>query len=78
MVIGPVRGPLIELHWTCAVAKWRGVSSEDEGLRNYLFGASRVSFARWLVEELGELQGGSCFAFGSGLGRQRKVDHFTA
>lgn len=78
VVLGPLLRPLIELHWTQDVARWSGVSTEDERLRAHLFGTDRSAFPRALRSGLAELQGGNCFYCGERLGNRREIDHFLA
>ena len=78
VVLGPLLRPLIELTWTRDVARWSGVSIEEETLRDHLFGVRRVSFPRPFVAALRELQAGSCFYCGTQLKNRVEVDHFIA
>ncbi len=78
VVLGPMIRPLIELHWTRDVARWTGVSTEEDKLRAHLFGTDRVAFPQPLREGLRELQGGQCFYCGSTLAKGAQVDHFLA
>nr|WP_283251032.1 HNH endonuclease [Rhabdothermincola salaria] len=70
--------PLIEVHWAADVAKWSGISLEDERLHGHLFGAERAAFPAPLRKGLVELQEGRCFYCGSPLRRSVQVDHFLA
>jgi hypothetical protein len=78
VVLGPLLRPLIELTWTRDVARWSGVSIEEESLRSHLFGAQRASFPRPFVGALRELQADSCFYCGDRLKSRVEVDHFIA
>ncbi|MEO8267017.1 MAG: hypothetical protein ABI706_16050 [Ilumatobacteraceae bacterium] len=78
VVLGPMLRPLIELHWTRDVARWTGLSMEDEALRTHLFGSARMSFPRPLVADLRDMQDGRCFYCGDQLGARQEVDHFLA
>jgi hypothetical protein len=78
VVLGPLLRPLIELHWTRDVARWTGVSTEEDRLRAHLFGTDRVGFPLPLRDALHELQGGRCFYCDATLGRAVQVDHFLA
>lgn len=69
--------PLVELHWTRAVARLNDRSLHEDGLREFLFGSSRTALAR-LVPGLRDMQDGCCFYC---QGRLRpgeiEVDHFV-
>lgn len=78
VVLGPLLRPLIELHWVRDVARWTGVSTENDRLRAHLFGTDRVAFPVALRDGLAELQAGGCFYCGSPLTRASQVDHFLA
>ncbi|MDP9407060.1 MAG: HNH endonuclease [Actinomycetota bacterium] len=58
--------PLLELHWTRAVARLNGTELGEDRLREFLFGASRVSLQR-LRPGLTDLQDGRCFYCGTRL-----------
>jgi 5-methylcytosine-specific restriction endonuclease McrA len=78
VVLGPLLRPLIELHWVRDVARWTGMTTEDESLRHHLFGAERVVFPSMLVGALREMQDGCCFYCGDRLASRGEVDHFLA
>ncbi len=78
VVLGPLLRPLIELHWTRDVARWTGVSTEDDRLQAHLFGTDRIAFPVALRDGLAELQAGACFYCGGRLARTAQVDHFLA
>jgi 5-methylcytosine-specific restriction endonuclease McrA len=78
VVLGPLLRPLIELHWARDVARWTGVSREDDRLRAHLFGSDRVGFPPSIKVGLAELQDGRCFYCGDPLGSKVEVDHFLA
>jgi len=61
VVLGPLLRPLIELHSARDVARWTGVSTEDDRLRAHLFGTDRIPFPVALRDGLAELQEGGCF-----------------
>ncbi|HEX6921762.1 MAG TPA: HNH endonuclease signature motif containing protein [Actinomycetes bacterium] len=69
--------PLVELHWTRAVARLNHRELHEDGLREFLFGSSRTALAR-LVPGLQDMQQGCCFYCN---GRLRpgeiEVDHFV-
>jgi len=67
--------PLLELHWTRAVARLNGTELGEDRLREFLFGTSRVSLQR-LQPGLTELQAGQCFYCRRTLRRGAvEVDH---
>jgi len=76
--LGPLLRPLIELHWMRDVARWNRLATEDERLRDHLFGADRTSFPTKLRDGLTDLQEGRCFYCDDRLDRRRDVDHFLA
>ncbi|MDP1792576.1 MAG: HNH endonuclease [Acidimicrobiales bacterium] len=78
VVLGPLLRPLIELHWVRDVAKWTGVSTQDEQLRTHLFGTDRVTFPSGIRDGLSLLQDGRCFYCDERLVRAPQVDHFLA
>lgn len=67
VVLGPLLRPLIELQWARDVARWTGVSTEDDRLHAHLFGTDRVPFPAALREGLAQLQDGGCFYCGRRL-----------
>ena len=78
VVLGPMLRPLIEMHWVRDVARWSGLSLEDEALRAHMFGAERVAFPSSIVGALRELQANECFYCGEPLADRTQVDHFLA
>jgi hypothetical protein len=74
--LAPLLRPLIELHWTHMVARINRINTEDERLRDHLFGAERSAFPKALRAGLAELQGDTCFYCGDGLPNRTQVDHF--
>jgi hypothetical protein len=74
--LAPLLRPLIELHWTRMVARINRINTEDERLRDHLFGADRRAFPKPIRAGLADLQGGACFYCGDRLGRRIEVDHF--
>ena len=69
--------PLVELHLTREVARFnRQAFSQEDRLREFLFGASRVDLSH-LVAGLTDVQQGRCFYCRASLRRgQVDVDHF--
>ena len=78
VVLGPLLRPLIELHWARDVARWTGVSTEEDRLRRHLFGSERVGFPAAIKSGLVEMQEGRCFYRTEPLGSKIEVDHFLA
>jgi len=78
VVLGPLLRPLIELHWAADVARWSGITLEDERLHAHLFGAERVSFPTPLRKGLVELQRGRCFYCDRPIAGTAQIDHFLA
>ena len=68
VVLGPLLRPLIELHWARDVARWTGVSTEEDRLRRHLFGSDRVGFPAAVKSGLVEMQEGRCFYCSQPLG----------
>jgi 5-methylcytosine-specific restriction endonuclease McrA len=69
--------PVVELHWTRAVARWNPVHVADDGLRDFLFGSDRSSLAG-VRPVLVEAQRGACFYCGGRLvPGGTEVDHFV-
>ena len=78
VVLGPLLRPLIELHWARDVARWTGVSTEEDRLRRHLFGSDRVGFPAAVKSGLVEIQEGRCFYCSQPLGPRVEIDHFLA
>lgn len=78
VVLGPLLRPLIEVHWAADVAKWSGITLEDERLHAHLFGAERVGFPTALRKGLVELQEGRCFYCDQPIKGTAQIDHFLA
>ncbi|MCW2777507.1 MAG: endonuclease [Frankiales bacterium] len=69
--------PLLEVHWTRAVAAFNRTAFPDDGLREFLFGADRTTLAT-LRDGLGDAQHGRCFYCAGPLSPGRiQVDHFV-
>ena len=69
--------PLLELHWTREVARFNGRVLGEDRLRDFLFGADRVSLDR-VRPGLLEAQAGRCFYCQSSLTPGAiDVDHFV-
>ncbi len=78
VVLGPLLRPLIEVHWAADVAKWSGITLEDERLHAHLFGAERVGFPAALRKGLVDLQDGRCFYCDEPIKGTAELDHFLA
>lgn len=75
--LGGLLRPLVELHWTRAVASFSNEELPQERLRQFLFGSERVSLAS-LGPGLRAAQGDSCFYCGQRLtARDVEIDHFV-
>jgi 5-methylcytosine-specific restriction endonuclease McrA len=69
--------PLLELHWTRAVAQYNKQSIVEDRLREFLFGAGRVPLQK-IAPGLREAQRGECFYCGAPLqAGEVEVDHFV-
>ena len=77
VVFGPLIRPVIEQFWVTDVAKWSGITTEEERLRVHLFGRNRSSFPGALRRGLTELQEGVCFYCAAKLGSSSPIDHFV-
>jgi hypothetical protein len=78
VVLGRLLRPLIELHWTCDVARWSDVALEDAAPQAHLFGIERTAFPPGLVTALHELQQGRCYYCDAPVGGRGYVDDFPA
>lgn len=74
--LGGLLRPLLEVHWTREVAGFNGAITEEDRLREFLFGATRIPL-RTVVPGLLEMQRGKCFYCARPLGRGAEVDHFV-
>lgn len=69
--------PLLELHWTRAVAAFNRQEFAEDGLRDFLFGSERISLVT-LRPGLQEAQAGRCFYCARPLRAHGvEVDHFV-
>ncbi len=78
VVLGPLLRPLIELHWARDVARWTGVSTEEDRLRRHLFGSDR-----WASRRLSSPDSSRCSRVDASTARQPlgsrvEIDHFLA
>lgn len=74
--LGGLLRPLLEVHWTRAVARFNDDELVDDRLRDFLFGAERENLVP-VREGLREAQNGCCFYCGDRLQpRAVEVDHF--
>lgn len=75
--LGGLLRPLVELHWTRAVAGFSNEELPEERLRQFLFGSERLSLGS-LGPGLREAQAGRCFYCGRPLAaRNVEIDHFV-
>jgi 5-methylcytosine-specific restriction endonuclease McrA len=75
--LGGLLRPLVELHWTRAVASFSGEPLPEDSLRQFLFGTDRVSL-RSVGPGLREAQAGLCFYCRQPLPAAGvEVDHFV-
>ena len=75
--LGGLLRPLVELHWTRAVARFSNEPLPEEHLRHFLFGSERISL-RSVGPGLREAQAGRCFYCRQPLTPSGvEVDHFV-
>lgn len=75
--LGGLLRPLVELHWTRAVAAFSNEELPEEHLRHFLFGADRITLGA-LGPGLREAQAGRCFYCNRPLpAREVEIDHFV-
>ncbi|MEX2290275.1 MAG: HNH endonuclease domain-containing protein [Mycobacteriales bacterium] len=75
--LGGLLRPLVELHWTRAVATFSNEQLPAEHLRNFLFGTDRIAL-RAVEPGLRQAQAGLCFYCRRQLpAGEVKVDHFV-
>ena len=75
--LGGLLRPLVELHWTRAVAAWNNEELPEEPLRRFLFGGSRIDLGP-VGAGLREAQTGLCFYCRRSLPATGvEVDHFV-
>jgi 5-methylcytosine-specific restriction endonuclease McrA len=73
--LGGLLRPLLELHWTRDVARYNRRDLGEDRLREFLFGATRISL-RVLGPPLREAQQDACFYCRGRLDTSVDVDHF--
>jgi hypothetical protein len=75
--LGGLLRPLVELHWTRAVARFSNEQLPEEHLRQFLFGSDRIDLGA-VGPGLREAQAGRCFYCRRPLpAREAEIDHFV-
>jgi 5-methylcytosine-specific restriction endonuclease McrA len=76
--LAPLVRPLVELHWTRAVADFTKVARVEAALHDHLFRPDRRLPPKSLRDWMTDLQDGRCFHCDKTIHREPEADHFIA